>query len=129
VNGEHDDLCLVNESHGIRKSAENGDHSHDTATARPSQTYSAGLVKSRELAHDAQLFRLFRAEVRRIEAPGGRIRHVVLDYELKRDYRRAALRLDEGESAPPWDREYRTGSQLRNPFSKLPAPQFTLAGR
>ena len=53
---------------------------------RPAQAFHAGLVKPRELAHDAQLFRLFQAEAARIEADGGRIERVVLDYELKREY-------------------------------------------
>jgi hypothetical protein len=52
------------------------------------QTYHAGLVKPRELAHDAQLFRLYQAGAERIEAEGGRVTRVVLDYELKRDYQR-----------------------------------------
>jgi hypothetical protein len=58
------------------------DRSHE----RPVQAFHAGLVKPRELAHDAQLFRLYQAEAARIEAEGGRIERVLLDYELKRDY-------------------------------------------
>jgi DNA-binding MarR family transcriptional regulator len=50
------------------------------------QQYHAGLVKTRELAHDAQLYRLYQAEATRLEDRGGRIERVVLDYELKRDY-------------------------------------------
>lgn len=58
------------------------DRSEDGRT----QAFHAGLVKPRELGHDAQLYRLFQAEAARIEAEGGRIERVVLDYELKRDY-------------------------------------------
>jgi hypothetical protein len=58
------------------------DRSHE----RPVQAFHAGLVKPRELAHDAQLFRLYQAEAARIEADGGRVERVLLDYELKRDY-------------------------------------------
>ena len=58
------------------------------------QEYHAGLVKPRELAHDAQLYRLYRAEAARIQAQGGRVRRVVLDYELKRDYQRYLNRSD-----------------------------------
>lgn len=50
------------------------------------QAFHAGLVKPREIAHDAQLYRLYQAEAARIEAEGGRIDRVVLDYELKHDY-------------------------------------------
>jgi hypothetical protein len=50
------------------------------------QEYYAGIVKPRELRHDAQLYQAFRAEADRIERDGGRLSRVVLDYELKRDY-------------------------------------------
>lgn len=60
-------------------------HQDRTGNERPQQ-FHAGLVKPRELGHDAQLHRLFQAEAARIEAEGGRVTRVVLDYELKRDY-------------------------------------------
>lgn len=62
------------------------DAHQDRSGERPPQAFHAGLVKPRELAHDAQLFRLFQAEASRIEADGGRVDRVLLDYELKRDY-------------------------------------------
>jgi hypothetical protein len=55
-------------------------------TDGPRQAYHAGLVKPRELAHDAQLYGVYRAEAARIEARGGRVTRVVLDYEIKRSY-------------------------------------------
>ena len=58
----------------------------EPSAGRPAQAFHAGLVKPREIAHDAQLFRLFQAEAARIEAEGGRIQRVVLDYELKREF-------------------------------------------
>lgn len=58
------------------------------------QAYHAGLVKPREIAHDVQLHRLFKAESARIRASGGAVRRVVLDYELKRDYQRFLNRQD-----------------------------------
>jgi hypothetical protein len=63
------------------------------------QAFHAGLVKPRELAHDAQLFRLFQAEGARIEADGGRVTHVMLDYELKRDYQTFLNRPDRLDDA------------------------------
>jgi DNA-binding MarR family transcriptional regulator len=53
---------------------------------RASQRYHAGLVKPRELGHDAQIYRLYQAEAAHIEREGGHVRRVVLDYELKREY-------------------------------------------
>ena len=66
----------------------------DQDAGRPRQQYHAGLVKPREAAHDAQLHRLFQAEGARIEASGGRIERVVLDYELNRDYQTFLNRRD-----------------------------------
>jgi hypothetical protein len=62
------------------------DAHQERSAGRSPQAFHAGLVKPRELAHDAQLYRLFQAEASRIEADGGRVDRVVLDYELKRDY-------------------------------------------
>lgn len=62
------------------------DEHRDHPSHGRTQEYHAGLVKPRELAHDAQLHRLFQTEARRIEAEGGRVTRVVLDYEWKRDY-------------------------------------------
>lgn len=59
----------------------------DAGSNRP-QSFYAGLVKPRELAHDANLFRVFQAEAARIKREGGRVTRVVLDYELKREYQR-----------------------------------------
>ena len=50
----------------------------------PRQALYAGLVKPREIAHDAAIYRLYHAEAARIERDGGRIRRVVLDFELKK---------------------------------------------
>jgi hypothetical protein len=59
-----------------------------------------GFAKPREAKHDADLYRLYQAEVERIESTGGRATRVVLDYELKRNLNRdlAALE-DEGWTA------------------------------
>ena len=48
-----------------------------------SQQLYAGFVKPAEVAHDAAIYRMYQAEAARIVAGGGRIRRVVLDYELK----------------------------------------------
>ena len=52
------------------------------------QTFYAGAVKSRELSHDAQLYRAFVRAADRLRDQGARIERVVLDYELKREYQR-----------------------------------------
>jgi hypothetical protein len=54
-----------------------------------------GFAKPREAKHDADLYRLYQAEVERIESTGGRATRVVLDYELKRSLNRDLAALDE----------------------------------
>lgn len=48
------------------------------------QAFYSGFVKPAEIAHDAAIYRMYHAESARIEAKGGRIVRVTLDYELKR---------------------------------------------
>jgi hypothetical protein len=62
---------------------ERPDRSHE-----PRQTFYAGLRKSRELTHDTKVYRAYRRAEGRLRDQGGRVRRVVLDYELKRDYQR-----------------------------------------
>jgi hypothetical protein len=47
------------------------------------QRLYAGFVKPNEVAHDAAIYRMYQAEATRIRKVGGRIRRVILDYELK----------------------------------------------
>ncbi len=62
------------------------------------QRVYSGLVKPAEARHDSAIYRMFRAESRKIVAAGGRIRRVVLDYELKRDVYRP---LGKARALPP----------------------------
>ncbi len=58
-----------------------------TLAARPSdsenQRFFSGLVKPREVVHDAGIYRLYHAEADQIRAEGGEVKRVVLDHELK----------------------------------------------
>ena len=54
----------------------------------PRQTYYAGLRKPRELTHETKVYRAYQRAEERLREQGGRVRRVVLDYELKRDYQR-----------------------------------------
>jgi hypothetical protein len=63
------------------------------------QAFYAGLVKPRELRHDAQLYPLFKAEADRLAREGGRLMRVVLDYELKREYQTFLNRHDRPDEA------------------------------
>lgn len=54
----------------------------------PRQEFYAGLKKPRELTHDTRVYRAYERAEERLRGQGGRVRRVVLDYELKRDYQR-----------------------------------------
>src|SRR5205807_4111773 len=47
------------------------------------QKIFAGFVKPAEVHHDAAIYRMYQIEADKITRSGGRIRRVVLDYELK----------------------------------------------
>ena len=49
----------------------------------PEQRHYSGLVKPREVEHDAAIYRMFQVEAERIRADGGEVTRVVLDHELK----------------------------------------------
>ncbi len=52
-------------------------------TRKGRQISQMGLVKPREIVHDAALYRMYEAEAAHIRNRGGTVRRVVLDYELK----------------------------------------------
>src|SRR5258708_24794814 len=57
------------------------------------QEIYAGFVKPREAKHDAELYRVHQREEDRIERRGGRVRRVLLDFELKKKVNRDLARL------------------------------------
>ena len=61
---------------------------HQTREREGAQTFYAGVAKTRELSHDAQLARAYLRSAERLQEKGARIERVVLDYELKREYQR-----------------------------------------
>lgn len=84
INGESEPVALLTEAgrdvlETCRDSREDPDEDHE-------QEFYAGLVKPRELAHDAQLYRMFEAERAQLESEGASVTRVVLDYELKAEY-------------------------------------------
>ncbi len=62
-------------------------HRRDTGE-RARQAFYAGVRKPRELAHDVQVYRAYERAAQGITERGGRLRRVVLDYELKGEYQR-----------------------------------------
>jgi hypothetical protein len=66
----------------------------------PTQAIWAGFVKPGEVRHDAAIYRMYQTEKGKIEKAGGRIRRVVLDYELKQ---RVYSPLAKAKGLPPLD--------------------------
>ena len=64
----------------------------------PRQAFYAGLEKARELSHDAQVYRACRDAEAQIRDEGGRVRRVVLDYELKREYQQFLQQRNRGRA-------------------------------
>jgi ABC-type phosphate transport system auxiliary subunit len=67
-----------------------------------SQEFYSGIKKVRELRHDTALYEMYQAKAREIEEAGGKIKRVILDYELKRKVNRELQRgknLDDSEQA------------------------------
>jgi len=53
-----------------------------------------GFVKPKEARHDADLYRLYHKVAREIDDVGGKVRRVVLDYELKQELYKKLSRVD-----------------------------------
>ncbi len=83
-----------------------------------------GLVKPREVKHDADLYRLYQKEVARIERGGGRPVRVLLDYELKRNLNRdlALLGPDKDDLDRKGEVAEKHGLQLVD--GKIPVPDL-----
>jgi DNA-binding MarR family transcriptional regulator len=62
------------------------------------QELYSGLNKVRELRHDTALYQVYQAKAQEIEEGGGRIKRIVLDYELKRKLNRE---LNKGKDLAP----------------------------
>jgi hypothetical protein len=59
-----------------------------TRDDEPRQAFYCEVAKLREMRHDAQLYRAYEQTAKRLQEGDCRIRRVVLDYELKREYQR-----------------------------------------
>jgi hypothetical protein len=65
------------------------DVARQTSELPQGQRLYAGMVKPREVEHDAQIYRAYRKEAERIEQKGGTNLRVKLDFELKSDVQKA----------------------------------------
>src|ERR1051326_4881210 len=80
-----------------------GQHLTETRLGtRDSQALYSGIVKKRELRHDAAIYELYHKEAQKISASGGRVKRVVLDFELKKNVNRQLAKI---QTLSPADRE------------------------
>jgi hypothetical protein len=87
----------------------------------PDQVIYSGFVKPREANHDADLYRLYQKEASRIEQKGGRVRRVILDFEIKRKVNRDLAKL--GSQARP---EIAVRHGLKVVRNKIPIPDLQI---
>jgi hypothetical protein len=83
-----------------------------------------GLVKPREVKHDADLYQLYQKEATRIERGGGRPVRVLLDYELKRNLNRDLALLGPEKDNPDRKREVAEKHHLQVVNGKIPVPDL-----
>jgi DNA-binding MarR family transcriptional regulator len=74
-------LTLTDDGRELLESHRNRDHAH-------TQAFYAGITKSRELTHDAHVFRAYLRSAERLQGQGARLHRIVLEHELKREYQR-----------------------------------------
>jgi hypothetical protein len=73
----------------------------DLRSNRDQVVYS-GIVKQRELRHDAAIYDVYQKEARKISKAGGTPKRVVLDFELKKRVNRQLVKI---QTIPPAERE------------------------
>ena len=95
------------------------------------QEVHAGFVTPAELAHDRALYRVYQAERERIEAEGGAVDRVVLDYELKREVYSALGGQEAGDDERFAELQQQAAEQhnLRVVDGKIPLPDLRIEYR
>ena len=66
------------------------------------QVVYSGIVKQRELRHDAAIYDVYQKEARKISKAGGTPKRIVLDFELKKQVNRQLTKI---QTIPPAERE------------------------
>ena len=83
-----------------------------------------GLVKPREVKHDADLYRLYQKEAAHIVGAGGRPLRIILDYELKRRLNRDLALLGPEKDNPDRKDEVAAKHGLQLVNGKIPVPDM-----
>jgi hypothetical protein len=76
--------------------------SEDQLRTNNAQALYSGIVKRRELRHDAAIYELYHKEAQDISGSGGTVKRVVLDFELKKNVNRQLAQI---QNLAPAERE------------------------
>ena len=90
------------------------------------QEIYAGFVKPCEAKHDAELYRVYQKEEERIERRGGRVRRVLLDFELKKKVNRDLTRLGPKKDDPDKKHDVAERHGLRVVHTRIPVPDLQI---
>lgn len=71
---------------------------HRVPDHEPAQAFHAGVLRTRELAHDTQVYRAFERSAERQSERDARILRIVLEQDLKREYQRFLQEPNRGRS-------------------------------
>jgi integrase len=83
-------------------------------------------VKPKKARHDAHLYRLYQKVTREIECSGGKVRRVVLDFELKKDLYQALSRM-RPDKDPRYERIFIANQfDLKVVHGKIPIPDLRI---
>jgi hypothetical protein len=83
-NGKERYVSLTKEGKGVTESR---------LRSNSNQSVYSGIVKKRELRHDAAIYDVYQKEARKISESGGSPRRVVLDFELKKNVNRQLAKI------------------------------------
>jgi hypothetical protein len=126
INGSSERVLTLTED-GLRLLERRRERDAAEGTDEDRQEFYAGFVKPRELAHDAQLYRVFETERETLEAEGATITHVALDFELKRDYHQyVEERVKEGADRHEARREFAEEHNLPFRSERIELPDLRL---
>ena len=76
--------------------------SEDQVRTNNGQILYSGIVKRRELRHDAAIYELYHKESQKISGSGGTVKRVMLDFELKKNVNRQLAKI---QNLAPAERE------------------------
>ncbi len=85
-----------------------------------------GFVKPKEARHDADLYRLYHKVAREIDDVGGKVRRVVLDYELKQELYRKLAQVDPNKKLAYERIRVASEYDLKVVNDKIPVPDLRI---